>query len=170
MPYVPYISDLKPFYIQCSGDAAAIDVTQAYGCVPKSQPYPDDYEVKDPYAIDWPDRHGGDEWTDEMYLKPFDHTVEFYIKAYPSGTRTATEVLASQRDALLGKIRQGSFAIFDSSVSRGYRNVRFVSSKVTTDRTKLFDDCAWMIFNVTFRINDPLTRLTMTGGAIIEEE
>lgn len=165
MPYVPLIRDYKPFYIQTSGDLSAWDTT-AYGLVAQAQPFPENYEVKDPYKNDWKDEHGDDEYVAQLFFKAFEYTVKFFIKAYPDITneKSAVAVMNGLRDAFRAKLVPGEFKIWDSWQEKGYQQVRYVK-EVVEDR-HVCDEYAWMIFSVTFKINDPNTGVTFSNNAI----
>lgn len=167
MPYVPTIRDYKPFYIQAASDATAWD-TRAYGLVAQSQPFPEVYEVKAPYGNDWHDEHGDDEYVAAMHFKSFEHTIKFYIKAYPASGKSAIRVLNEQRDAFRAKLVPGEFKIWDSWQERGYVKVRFVKESV--DTRHISDDEAWMIFSLTFKVNDPQDRVTFANNVITVQE
>jgi len=167
MPYVPVIHGYKPFYIQAAADATAWDTT-AYGMVAQTQPFPDDCEVKEPYKNDWHDENGDDEYVAQMRRKAFSITVKFYIKAYPatgSNPQSAVAVLNSLRDSFRSKLIPGEFKIWDSWQERGFQKVRFVKDEVET--REVTDDFAWMIFAVTFKVNDPSTAVRLNNSNVI---
>ena len=167
MPYIPTILNYKPFYIQNASDATAWDTT-TYGMVAQSQPFPESIEVKEPYKNDWKDEHGDDEYVAAMKFKAFEYTVKFYIKAYPVTTvgseQTAIGVLNGLRSQFFAKLCPGEFKIWDSWQEKGYQKVRFVKSAVE-DRG-VTDESAWMIFSVTFKVNDPITSVTFSDNVI----
>lgn len=163
MPYVPTIRDYKPFYIQAASDATAWD-TRTYGIVAQSQPFPEVYEVKEPYGNNWHDENGDDEYVAAMKVKSFEHTIKFYIKALPATGKTAIGVLNGLRDQFRAKLIPGEFKIWDSWQERGYTKVRFVKESVET--RVISDEAAWMIFSVTFKVNDPTTRVSYSNGVI----
>lgn len=163
MPYVPAIRNYKPFYIQASSDATAWDTT-TYGIVAQSQPFPEEYEVKEPYGNDWHDEHGDDEYVASMFYKSFEHTMKFYIRAFPSTGHSAISVLNGLRDNFRAKLVPGEFKIWDSWQERGYTKVRFVKESV--EQRFISENEAWMIFSVTFKVNDPQTRVTFSNGVI----
>ena len=130
MPYVPPIHGYKPFYIQNATDSTAWDT---YGLVAQTQPFPDNYYVKDPYKNDWFDENGDDEYVVAMYRKAFEFTVKFYVKAYPvtgQNAKTAIDVLNGQVATFRGKIIPGVFKIWDSWQEKGFQGVRFVKDAV----------------------------------------
>lgn len=163
MPYVPSIRNYKPFYIQTSGDQAAWDTT-AYGMVAQTQPFPDNREVKEPYKNDWHDENGDDEYVAAMRFKAFEYTVKFYVKTFPSTNpaKSAVAVLNGLRDEFFAKLVPGEFKIWDSWQEKGYKGVRFVRSSV--EQREVEDEYAWMIFSVTFKVNDPVTAVTFNGS------
>ena len=167
MPYIPPISDYKPFYIQAATDVTAWDTT-TYGLIAQTQPFPDNCEVKDPYKNDWLDEHGDEEYVAVMRRKAFEFTVKFYIKAYPvtgASPMSAIAVLNGLRDGFRSKLIPGEFKVWDSWQEKGFQKVRFVKDNVE-DR-EVTDDYAWMIFSVTFKVNDPATAMQFSSNSII---
>ena len=166
MPYVPNITGYKPFYIQNATDSTAWDTT-TYGLVAQTQPFPDNYEVKDPYKNDWHDENGDDEYVAAMRRKAFEFTVRFYVKTYPvtgQNAKTAIQVLNEQVATFRGKIIPGEFKIWDSWQGKGFQKVRFV--KDTVETREITDDYAWVILAVTFKVNDPSTPVSYSNNAI----
>lgn len=166
MPYVPAISNYKPFYIQNGTDASAWDTT-TYGLVAQTQPFPDNYEVKEPYRNDWRDENGDDEYVAALRRKAFEFTVKFYVKAYPTtgqNAKTAIQVLNGQLADFRGKIIPGEFKVWDSWQEKGFQGVRFVKDSV--ENREITDDYAWVILAVTFKVNDPSTAVSYANNAI----
>lgn len=164
MPYIPSIHGYKPFYIQTESDAQAWDTT-TYGLVAQTQPFPDNCEVKEPYKNDWHDEHGDDEYVAQMYKKSFELTVKFYIKAYSYQGSSALYQLQALKTQFRSKLIPGEFKIYDSWQEKGFQGVRFVKDQVET--REITDDVAWMIFSVTFKINDPYTYVWMENNQIV---
>lgn len=167
MPYVPSIRDYKPFYIQTANDANAWDTT-TYGLVAQAQPFPDDYEVKEPYKNDWFDENGDDEYVSSMRRKAFEYTIKFYIKAYPTtgqSAQSAITVLNGLVASFRGKIIPGEFKIWDSWQQKGFAKVRFVKDAV--ENREITDEYAWMIISFTFKVNDPSTPVSFANNAIV---
>lgn len=158
MPFVPAIKDYKPFYFQTDSDASAWD-TRDYGMIVQEQPFPDNYEAKEPYKNTWHDENGDDEYTDAMFRKAFEYTLKLFIQA---GT---IEEVNTLRDAFRAKIKSGSFKIWDSWQKRGFASVRFVSDKV--ENRRITDDFARMIFSLTIKVNDPSTVVSFSNGSIV---
>lgn len=164
MPYIPSIHDYKPFYIQTENDATAWDTT-TYGMVAQTQPFPDNCEVKEPYKNDWHDEHGDDEYVVDLYRKAFELTVKFYIKAYAYQGATALSQLQELKTAFRNKLIPGEFKIYDSWQEKGFRGVRFVKDEV--EQRDITDEVAWMIFSVTFKVNDPYSNVYMDNNSIV---
>lgn len=164
MPYVPNIRNYKPFYIETASDSGAWD-TREYGLIAQTQPYPDNIEMKEPYKNDWLDEHGDDEYVADMYYKSFEFTVKFFIKYIRAVSETPINVINGLKKQFRDKIKNGYFKVYDSWQDVGYRNVRFVSDNV--EQRYVSDDSAWMIFSVTFKVDDPATKVAFTGGEII---
>lgn len=155
MPYIPPIHGYKPFYIQNATDSAAWDTT-TYGLVAQTQPFPDNYEAKEPYKNDWHDEDGDDEYVAAMHRKAFEFTVKFFVKTYAvtgQNPKTAIEVLNGQIADFRGKLIPGEFKVWDSWQEKGFQKVRFVKDSV--ESREINEDYAWMIFTVTFKVNDP---------------
>jgi len=166
MPYIPTISNYKPFYIQTASDLTAWDTT-TYGLVAQTQPFPDNCEVKEPYKNDWLDENGDDEYVAAMRRKAFEFTVKFYIKAFPTTGNhpaSAISIINSYRNTFRSKLIPGEFKIWDSWQERGFQKVRFVKDEVETREVE--DDFAWMIFSVTFKVNDPSTAMKYSDSTI----
>lgn len=164
MVYVPSIRDYKPFYIQVAGTNPAAWDTRTYGLIAQSQPYPDNAEAKDPYKNEWMDESGDDEYLGQvvngfyvgaLHLKAFTFEVKFYLEARPdaSSGKSAVAVLNERKRAFRRAISNGEISTYDSWQEIGYTSVRFVKDEV--EKRKISEEKAWMIFSVTFKVNDP---------------
>lgn len=166
MPYTPDIKDYKPFYIQAASDASAVDTAAAFGMVAKSNPYPLLPEPKEVYCNDWRDEDGDDEYVGDMRFKAFEFEVSFYVKAFGSGTASSEAVLRSQVDGFFDKVRTGEFSAYDSYTGVGYKRVRYAGYK----EESFLRRGGWTraIFTVTFKVNDPVARVALSGGQLRE--
>lgn len=167
MAFVPNIINYKPFYIQTSSDSTAIDTTQ-WGLVAKTNPYPALPDAKEPYKNDWLDEDGEEEYVASMHYKPIEFSVSFFVKAFDSLTDSAVKVLHSQLDSFFAKIKEGEFKIYDSYTGLGRQHVRYVGYK--EDDFKQRKDWARLIFTVTFKANDPITRMKLNNSNSIVTE
>lgn len=169
MVYVPDIINYKPFYIQTDVDTAAVD-TRTWGMVAKSNPYPVIPTPKEVYKNEWLDEDGDDEYNAQMFYESIEFEVVFYVKAYSTSTSTAEEVLRKQIDTFFSKIMRGEFKVYDSYTGIGRKKVRFagVSEEEFKKRLVAHDDWARAIFTAKFKANDPITRMTIKDGKIVE--
>lgn len=165
MIHIPDIVNYKPFLIQREGDAVASD-TLDWGLVAKVNPYPLLPEPKDPFKTEWVDENGDDEWTDRMYFKPIEFSVSFYIKAYDSDEGSAEQVIRERVDNFFSRIKQGEFSIYDSYNGIGRRKVRYAG--YSEEEFKRRTGYARAIFSITFKVNDPVTRMVIKDGKIVE--
>lgn len=165
MIHIPEIVNYKPFYIQADADKEARD-TREWGLVSKVNPYPLLPKPKAPHNNKWNDEHGDDEWNERMYYESFEFSVSFYIKAYDSDEGTAEQVIREKVDSFFEKIRQGEFLIYDSYNGIGRRKVRYAG--YSEEEFKRRKDYARAIFTITFKVNDPVTRMVIKDGKIVE--
>lgn len=170
MVFIPEIADYKPFYIQTDADSKAIDTTE-WGLVAKANPFAALPNPKDPYRNEWHDENGDDEYVDEMYYGSISFSVSFYVKAYATQTKSAEAVLISQIDSFFSKIRQGEFMVFDSYTGIGRRKVRYAGfdEDEFKKRSKSGNGWARAIFTIKFKVNDPITRVYLVNGSLVEE-
>ena len=162
MAYIPDIIDYKPFYIQTNADNTAIDTTE-WGLVAKSTPFPILPTPKDPYRNEWLDEDGDDEYTAQMHYESFEFNVTFYVKTFGSNSE---QELRSQIESFFSKIRHGEFKVFDSYTGLGRQKVRYAG--YSEESFKKTDKWSRAIFSVTFKVNDPITRITLKNGKLLE--
>lgn len=167
MAYVPSMTGYKPFYIQASSDTSASDTT-VWGLVAKSNPYPVLPDAKDPYKNDWLDEDGDDEYTTTMHYKPLEFSVKFYVKAFATNSDSAVKVLHSQLDSFFDKIKHGEFKVYDAYTGLGRQKVRYVGYK--EDEFAARSNWARLIFDITFKCNDPITRMKLNSSNKIVAE
>ena len=162
MAYVPDIIDYKPFYIQTDADGSAVDTTE-WGLVAKSTPFPILPTPKEVYYNEWLDEDGDDEYNAEMAYESFEFEVAFYVKTLGED---AEKTLVDQVEDFFSKIRQGEFMVYDSYTGLGRRGVRYAG--YSEDSFKRTANWARAIFSVTFKVNDPITRIVLSDGKLIE--
>ena len=166
MVYIPDIIDYKPFYIQTKTDVVARD-TQEWGMVAKINPYPLLPNPKDPYKNERHDQHGDEEWCDKMYYESIVFDVSFYIKAYDNEESSAEDLIRDQVESFFGLIKQGDFKTYDAYNGIGRQKVRYAGySEESFIRRR---NWARAIFRITFKANDPITRMTIRDGKIEEK-
>lgn len=164
MAYIPDILDYKPFYIQTNADASAVDTT-IWGMVAKSNPYPILPQPKEVYKNEWLDENGDDEYNAQMYYKSIEFSVDFFIKCFADGGTSAEAVMASQINAFFDKIKEGEFKVYDSFAGLGWRGVRYAGYE--EGEFKKGANWARLIFTITFKVNDPITRMKLSNDSIV---
>lgn len=166
MAYIPDIIDYRPFYIQTDAEEGAVD-TAEWGMVAKVNPFPVLPTPKEPYKNEWLDENGDDEYNSKMYYESFEFEVTFYVKTV--GTN-AESVLVSQVNEFFSKIKEGEFMIYDSYTGLGRRKVRYAgySEEDYKRRDSASEPWARAIFVVKFKVNDPVTNITLSDGMLIE--
>ena len=159
------IRDYQNLYFQADSDQSAW-TEGAYHLVAQVQPYQDNAEVKEPYKNTWFDEDGDDEYTDQMFRKAFEFQVKFFVKASAASNTTAMDEVVAQRNAFRDVlINAGSFKFYDSWNRCGFRGVRFVKDE--TEERRIKDGNAWMIFAVTFKVNDP-NAVVLSGSSLVD--
>lgn len=166
MVYIPEIVDYKPFYIQTASQSVARDTIE-WGLIAKVNPYSLLPNPKEPFKNEWYDENGDDEWCEKMYYEAIEFSVSFYIKAYDSLEGTAEEIIRDKVEDFFSHIKEGQFKVYDAYNGIGRQNVRYAGyNEESFVRRK---NWARAIFEVTFKANDPITRMVLYNGAIIEK-
>lgn len=166
MAYIPPMKGYKPFYIQATADFNATDTT-AWGMVAQSNPFPALPDAKEPYKNNWLDSNGDDEYTSVMHYKPIEFSVKFYVKTFATENDSAVKILHDQLDSFFQKIKEGNFYTYDSYTGIGLRMVRYVGYKEEQFRAR--GNYAMLIFEVQFKCNDPITRMTISDNKIVQK-
>lgn len=175
MLYVPPIRDYKPFYIQSGTAQTATDIKDTYSVVVKTHDYPSFRKPKEPYKNNWFDEHGDDEYLAQMFYEAFTFKAECVMLA--SGATARADLSAGIRafqDALAGE-----FKVYDSWTGFGFQKVRLSQFPMPSDgnfdvfyiknpTTRVRTEYARVIFTVEFKVNDPVTRMVLSGGAIVQ--
>ena len=164
MAYIPDILDYKSFYIQTDADTKAVNTTE-WGLVAKSNPYPILPQPKEVYKNEWLDENGDDEYNAQMYYESFEFKIDFFVKCYTNGSTSAEATMASQINAFFNKIKVGEFRIYDSFAGLGWRKVRYAGYE--EGEFKKGKDWARLIFSITFKVNDPITRMRLSNDSIV---
>lgn len=167
--FVPPMKGYKPFYIQvASGGGKVCHDTSEWGLVAQTNPYPALPNPKEPYRNDWPGEDGDDEYTEQMHYEGFETEVRFYVKTFSTDTQSAHEVLVSQLNSFFSTVRHGEFEFYDTYTSIGYRKVRYAGYGNPEYLAR--ENWARLMFTVTFKVNDPVTRMKLTSYVNEEEE
>lgn len=166
MAYIPDIIDYKPFYIQTDMDGVAINTTE-WGMIAKVTPFPILPTPKETYKNEWLDEDGDDEYTATVYYEAFEFDVMFHI--ITKGENAVSD-LVSQVSSFFGKVRHGEFKIYDSYTSIGRRKVRYMGGSIENfkDRIRVMGNKASCDLTITFKVNDPITRIILKDGKLVE--
>lgn len=164
MAYIYPMSNYKPFYIQTTNDTSAHDTTE-WGLIAKTNPYVALPDPKDCYKNDWKDEDGDDEYNAQIHYKAFTFDVKFIVKTFDTQSDTAEKVMRGQLDTFFAKIKQGEFKIYDAFNGLGRQKVRYAGYK--QDDFRRCDNWARSIFTITFKVNDPITRMKLNNGSIV---
>lgn len=134
-------------------------------------------KVKAPAKRTWNDEHGDDEYVpaDGLFLEAYTMKVEFGCKKMNQlrdGSTTISDVedVREKVGLFLDYLRQSGMMMMYSSYTRtGRKDVRVDS---------ISDDAKWvseegvefLIFEVTFKVNDPVTDVELSGSRLIANE
>lgn len=170
MVYIPEIVNYQPFYIQTAADSVAISTTE-WGLVAKSSPFPILPKPKEVYKNDWHDENGDDEYLSSVWYESFEFSVTFYIKTYSTEDASAEVVMRQQIESFFHKIKNGEFMIYDSYNGLGRKSVRYAGFDESSFKRSLISKKDWAraIFSLTFKVNDPITRIILKNGKLVEE-
>lgn len=166
MVFIPDIIDYKPFYIQTDADANAVDTT-TWGLIARTTPFPLFPSPKDPYKNEWLDEDGDDEYLGEVHFEAFEFDVQFHII---TKGENAVESLVSQVESFRNKIWKGQYKIFDSYTGIGRRKVRYAGGSIEDfrERIRRGESKASCDLTITFKVNDPVTRVILVNGKLVE--
>ena len=116
-------------------------------------------KVKEPAKRQWPDEHGDDEYisSDGLYLEAYEMKVEFACKK----TESLTDVRVAVGNFLEYLRSAGMMKLYSSYTRIGRQNVR-LSSVDDNAKWKVQDGVEYLIFSVTFKVNDPKTDVILT--------
>jgi len=177
MLYVPPISDYKPFYIQF-GSGTAQDLLSVYSIIVKAHDYPSAWKIKEPYKNDWKDEDGDDEYIPANGFKIAAFTFHLECAMFARGVSDAAAIAELNEGirAFQSAMQSGAFSTYDAYTGFGFQNVRISEiQNVSSDSYRVEDNQARVIFSVTLKVNDPVTRMVLdtnsqssTYGQIIE--
>lgn len=168
MAYYPNIPGYAPFYIQTATDANAVDIMTAFGVVVKNHDIPYQRKTKEPYKNDWHDEHGDDEYVgDTIFMEAFTFTEKCVMITKEADSDEARQVLADQIAAFQDYLSHGEFKIFDDYTKRGFQHVRLNEFPAPAQSDyDVFRGKARIIFDVSFKVNDPVTKMGLRDGKI----
>lgn len=153
----------KPYAIlfkKMKNDAPVVDTFDNWGIVCKDFPFKLYGEAKELSSHDWNDEDGDDEYIpSELKIASYELDVEF---VYKGAMDTANSNIEAFLDYLTGRGGTGAeLQVYDTYTKIGRQGVRYVS---------VDDDIFWrqeeggdvVVFVVTFKVNDPMTDITLS--------
>lgn len=140
-----------------------------WGVFCKSIPFKVMDKVKDPAKRSWYDEHGDDEYISEngLYLEAYTMKVEFGCKKLSDSEKTkfgsaaVDDVRTKVVDFIKYLRESGLMKMYSSHTRIGRQNVRLESCSDSA-KWKTDDDGEFLIFEVTFKVNDPVTDITLS--------
>lgn len=154
MAVLKSLSGYKPFYLQGASDTTAKDSLATWGLMVKSIPFKALPEPKEPYSNDWHDEHGDDEYNDKMFYAAYTMDVTFLLVA------DSQEEIVSSLRTFFAHVQQGEFMIYDDFTKIGRQCVRYAGFTDNAYKFRDGDKC-YLEFTVTFKVNDPVTFITL---------
>jgi hypothetical protein len=152
-----------------NGDSYPVcESVATWGIFCKDIPFKLFEKVKEPAKRSWPDEDGDDEYipADGLKLEAYSIKVEFGCKKLDSsnatkyGTSTITDVRANV-GTFLNHLKSGLFKLYSSYTRIGRQNVR-LESVSDSAKWKSDENGEFLIFEVTFKVNDPVTDITLS--------
>ena len=153
------------FYLQSINgtDKSVYESTNKWGVWCKDIPFKIFDKVKAPAKRTWNDEDGDDEYipSDGLYLEAYMMKVEFGCKK----TKTISDVRTKVGEFLEYLRASGHMKMYSTYTRIGRQNVRLDS---VSDNAKWKSDgeSEFLIFEVTFKVNDPKTNITLNNGAL----
>ena len=127
-------------------------------------------KVKEPAKRSWYDEHGDDEYIGEdgLYLDAYTMNIELGCKKIADGNRYGSATVANVREkvgAFLEYLRSGGmFKIYSSHTRIGRQDVRLESVSNNAKWKVDEDGFEFLVFEITLKVNDPKTDITLTNG------
>ena len=144
----------------------------AWGVWCKDIPFKIYDKAKEPAKRSWPDEHGDEEFIPSggLFMEAYTMKVEFGCKKMSqmhdgSTTISAVNDVRAKVGSFLQYLRQsGMLQMYSSHTRIGRQDVRFESCD---DDAKwvVQDGVEFLVFEVTFKVNDPVTDITLSNSS-----
>ena len=159
------------FFLQRMGEDSnsqeypVCESVETWGMWCKDIPFKLCEKVKEPAKRTWPDEDGDDEFIPEggLLLEAYSMKVEFGCKAKDDTTNnlSATSIVRQHVGEFLSYLKEsGMMKMYSSYTGIGRQNVLLESYGEGT--FKEADGEAFVIFEVSSKVNDPATQITLT--------
>lgn len=151
------------FFLQRMGGGYSVcESVATWGIWCKTIPFKIMDKVKDPAKRTWYDEHGDDEYisSDGLFLEAYTMKVEFGCKKVNSSKASVADVRQKVGTFLEYLRTAGMMKLYSSYTRIGRQEVRLES---VSDNAKWVSDenGEFLIFEVTFKVNDPVTDVTL---------
>lgn len=151
------------FFLQRMGSGYSVcESVATWGIWCKTIPFKIMDKVKDPAKRTWYDEHGDDEYisSDGLFLEAYTMKVEFGCKKVNSSKASVADVRQKVGTFLEYLRTAGMMKLYSSYTRIGRQEVRLES---VSDNAKWVSDenGEFLIFEVTFKVNDPVTDVTL---------
>ena len=163
------------FFLQLMGtDEAGVpypinESVSKWGIFCKSIPFKIFDKVKEPAKRSWNDEDGDDEYIskDGLRLEAYTMKVEFGCKKIAAGDASkygtsAVDDVRNKIGTFLNHLKLGYFKLYSSHTRIGRQNVR-VESVSDNAKWKSDENGEYLIFEVTFKVNDPVTDVDLSA-------
>lgn len=174
------MADWQNFYLQKMGTnsgGSSYDVKEsvsAWGVFCKTIPFKIADKMKDPAKRSWFDEHGDDEYIsqDGLFAESYSMTVEFGCKKLSSsqssayGAQAVSNVRTNVGNFLSYLRTSGMMKMYSAHTRIGRQNVRLDS---VGDAAQWVNEGGneFLVFSVTFKVNDPVTDITKTNNGLV---
>lgn len=168
------MADWQNFYLQKMGmdgnnqPYAVCESVGTWGVFCKSIPFKLAEKAKEPAKRTWYDEHGDDEYisSDGLFMEAYTMEVEFGCKLIGSSKATtygiAVDDVRAKVALFISYLREsGMMKLYSKYTGIGRQDVRLDSIKDDA-KWKNEDGEQWLIFKVSFKVNDPVTDVVLT--------
>lgn len=141
-------------------DALVVDTFDSWNIVCKDFPFKLYGEAKELTVQDWKDMDGDDEYIPSVLpIAAYEVDVEF---VYKGDVNTANVKIRAFLDYLTGRDGTGAeFMVYDTYTRIGRQRMRYMSVEDDVFFRQT-DGGDIVVFSVTFKVNDPVTDITLT--------
>ena len=115
-------------------------------------------KVKEPASRSWHDEDGDDEYIPDEGLKIEAYKMKVELACKKGGS---TDDVRNNIGTFLNHLKRGLFKLYSSHTRIGRQNVR-LDSISDSAKWKSDDDDEYLIFEVTFKVNDPVTDVVLS--------
>lgn len=153
----------RNFFLQKMGTGSSINESVGkWNIYCKDIPFKIFNQAKAPAKRTWFDEHGDEEYipSEGLYIEAYSIKVEFGCKCKEDTIDASREGVRENVKAFVKFLREsGMLMMYSSHTGVGRQNVRFESIDDSTKWSQGDDGWWYLIFSVTFKVNDPVTEI-----------